>query len=196
MKAVGILAWALLVSAGMLGLMRYAAAPGKSGQAPQSWPTNESISPAPGRFNLVLSLHPQCPCSVATAEELSGILARTGEAMEVHALVFTPAGAGNDWSKTSLIETVEQLPHVRIIRDVDGRQAERFGALTSGDAQLYSPDGELIFHGGVTGARGHAGDNAGRDAVEDLVLGGGSSLHSTPVFGCSLQAQAERSDEK
>jgi hypothetical protein len=52
---------------------------------------------------------------------------------------------------------------------------------------LYGTDGRLLFRGGITGARGHEGDSAGRDAVVALISGGVSSAAvSTPVFGCQI----------
>jgi hypothetical protein len=52
----------------------------------------------------------------------------------------------------------------------------------------------LLFAGGITAARGHAGDNAGRSAIETLLAGGRPGYDRTPVFGCpivvnELQAQ-------
>ena len=60
-----------------------------------------------------------------------------------------------------------------------------FGAFTSGQVFLYGTSGELLFSGGITGSRGHEGDNAGRDAVESLLDRRNAPAH-TPVFGCSL----------
>jgi hypothetical protein len=45
---------------------------------------------------------------------------------------------------------------------------------------------QLIFHGGITAARGHAGMNAGRAALEQFALSGIGGRASTPVFGCPL----------
>ena len=59
-------------------------------------------------------------------------------------------------------------------------------ASTSGQTLLFDRDGDLIFSGGITGGRGHSGDNAGRDAIVSLVESGESTLDETPVFGCSL----------
>jgi hypothetical protein len=43
-----------------------------------------------------------------------------------------------------------------------------------------------MFQGGITGARGHEGDNAGQAAVIELVAGGRPSVRQTRVFGCAL----------
>ena len=52
-----------------------------------------------------------------------------------------------------------------MLRDDDGAEARRFGAETSGQTLLYDARGALAFSGGITGARGHAGDNAGRASL-------------------------------
>jgi hypothetical protein len=61
-----------------------------------------------------------------------------------------------------------------------------FGAETSGTILLYDYHGNLLFKGGITGSRGHAGDNLGEDAIASLCLGQAAATNQTPVFGCSL----------
>jgi hypothetical protein len=51
----------------------------------------------------------------------------------------------------------------------------------------------LIFSGGLTGSRGHAGDNAGRASVIALLDHGTPSRRSTSVFGCSLFSRSSES---
>ena len=67
-----------------------------------------------------------------------------------------------------------------------GTIAASFGAFTSGQVLLYDARrGALRFAGGITGARGHEGANAGRDALQS-VLDEGAAKARAPVFGCSL----------
>jgi hypothetical protein len=75
-----------------------------------------------------------------------------------------------------------------VIRDDDGHEAARFGTVTSGQTLLYDTHGHLIFSGGITGARGHAGDNAGRSTLVDLLNRKLTSTTGTNVYGCSLVA--------
>ena len=67
MKSIVVIVWALVICAGMGWLWEYSLRPGGKGQALPTWPVQASIAPIPGRYNLVLSLHPHCPCSSATA---------------------------------------------------------------------------------------------------------------------------------
>jgi hypothetical protein len=70
--------------------------------------------------------------------------------------------------------------------DEGGAEARRFGAATSGQALLYDAAGRLVFSGGITPARGHSGDSAGRDAIIRWVERGTAPQKSAFVFGCSL----------
>jgi len=44
----------------------------------------------------------------------------------------------------------------------------------------------LVFSGGITQSRGHAGDNAGENAIISLINTRAADQAKTPVFGCSL----------
>jgi len=192
MKPLVVAAWMLFICVGLAYLWKYQARPCDKGRAPVAWPADATVLPVPEKFNLVLSLHPHCPCSNATAEELDKLLAHTGSSMHVQVLLYAPTGTQNEqsieqWTQSSLTAAVRNFPHTTITVDPDGKLAEKFGALTSGDAQLFSPDGRLLFHGGVTESRGHSGDSAGSNAILQYVNGGGSSISETPVFGCAIQ---------
>jgi hypothetical protein len=88
------------------------------------------------------------------------------------------------WTPTELWRAAEALPDARVGWDVGGAEARRFGARTSGHVVLYDRAGRLLFQGGVTAARGQAGDNAGKDAVIALLTQGRAERAATPVFGC------------
>jgi hypothetical protein len=70
--------------------------------------------------------------------------------------------------------------------DEGGREARRFGASVSGQTVVYDQGGRLRFAGGITGARGHAGDNAGRRQVMRQLASSAGAGGATPVFGCEL----------
>ena len=83
------------------------------------------------------------------------------------------------------------IPGVATILDRGGREAARFGAHVSGQTFLYDAAGRLVFSGGMTIARGHAGDNDGEDALLALITAGHAPVASTPVFGCLLRGAAQ-----
>jgi hypothetical protein len=147
----------------------------------------------PLRHTLVVFLHPQCGCSNATVGELHALMTRLGDRIAVQVLVFRPSSAAPDWERTDVWQSVAAIPGVHLAPDVDARQARHFGALVSGQTLLYAPNGELLFSGGITFARGHAGDNDGRQAIVSAVLNSDVTTRRTPVFGCFLQDAAASS---
>lgn len=137
-------------------------------------------------MSLVLFVHPQCPCTRATIGELARIVAQCQGRLETFVLVFKPAQSSQEWEQTALCQEARAIPGVRVLSDADGREARRFAAKTSGQVALFDAAGRLVFSGGITGSRGHSGDNAGRTAVVSLVNGAASERDRTFVFGCSL----------
>ena len=106
--------------------------------------------------------------------------------LAVSVLFVKPPGLAREWEKNALWRSAAQIPGVNIACDDGGIEAARFDASTSGQTFLYSSDGKLLFRGGITASRGHAGDNAGSDAIALLVNGQTPAINHTPVFGCSL----------
>jgi len=108
-----------------------------------------------------------------------------------YVLFVKPANFSEGWEKTDLWTSAAAIPGVRVIEDDQGIEAGRFHAATSGQTMLYDKEGKLIFSGGITGARGHEGDNAGRTAIVSLLNLDEANRDETPVFGCPLFAQAD-----
>src|SRR5262249_1997706 len=137
-------------------------------------------------------LHPRCPCSRASLGELNRILARVGRRVSVHLLFWTPERSTPDWEHTDLWRSAKALPGASASADPAGREAALFGARTSGHTALYDPAGRLLFRGGITAGRGHAGDNAGSAAILALLDRGVAERRATSVFGCPLYAMETR----
>jgi hypothetical protein len=55
---------------------------------------------------------------------------------------------------------------------------------------VFDRSGTLTFSGGITGSRGHAGENAGESAVLAALTHEPLERERTPVFGCSLTGRA------
>jgi hypothetical protein len=104
----------------------------------------------------------------------------------VQVLFFQPTGAESNWAKSDLWRHAEVLPHATVRADEAGLEAALFGATTSGHALLFAPDGRLLFSGGLTSARGHAGPSAGGDALAMILRHQLPAVTETPVFGCPL----------
>jgi hypothetical protein len=181
------LAWLAGIGIGLSVLWQYEHAPGAVVEpAPSSWPSLAGIDRVPGRATLVMLVHPQCPCSRASVGELALVMARGQGLVDAHVLFYRPAGVSDDWHKTDLWSAAAAIPGVDVAVDEGGAAASRFGVATSGHTLLYDDQGRLQFSGGITGSRGHSGDNAGRTAIVSLLLHHAAEQHSTSVFGCSL----------
>ena len=196
--AVAAAIWLVLVAFGLGFLMRYAREPGDPGNVVTSWPIESRVRRSDSKPTLMVFAHPKCPCTAATLEELSWIMARCTNKVDCHVLFFQAEGEGPDWVKTSNWRTASAIEGVNVWSDPQSRCASRFGVRTSGHAILYDRHGHLAFEGGITPSRGHRGDNAGRTALLSLIRGGSvesltvdqpeASVDSTCVFGCPLHA--------
>jgi hypothetical protein len=182
---VGLL-WVAAVLVGMRALARYAADPGEAAEAPPTWPATSRIERTTNRPTLLVFAHPRCPCSRATVGELAQIMRNMPGGPTVYVLFVKPGGVEGSWERTDLWESASRIPGVRVLVDGDGREAELFGAKTSGHTVVYGASGRLRFAGGITGLRGHAGDNAGRRRVIAALRDDGAQDERNVVFGCPL----------
>ncbi|HEY0547003.1 MAG TPA: hypothetical protein VGC91_16615 [Pyrinomonadaceae bacterium] len=183
---VSIILWATLVSAGLSALWGYENAPGEVAESPVLWPADSQIQRAPNGATLVMLAHPHCPCTRASIGELASLMAHCQGRLKAYVLFLKPAGFSDDWEKTDLWQSAASIPGVTAVIDDGGVEARRFHAATSGQTVLYDADGRLVFSGGITGSRGHSGDNAGRSAIISLVNVGAAEQSETFVFGCPL----------
>ncbi len=104
---------------------------------------------------------------------------------------FMPPDQESEWSLLPLISSVKRIPHVAISYDTTGAQAELFGATTSGHVFIYDGRGILQFSGGITGSRGHTGDNKNFEIAKNTIIARSPKFATTPVFGCSLRGYNE-----
>jgi hypothetical protein len=186
--------WIATVAFGLGSLFQYENTPGPVGVLSQEWP-NTQIERANDRPTLVMVAHPRCPCTVASVAELARIMARLQGKVAACVLLVKPNESGPDWEETSLRRSAEAIPGVKVIFDRNGVEARRFGAETSGHTFLFDADGHLLFSGGITASRGHAGDNAGESAIVALVNNQTPPQTRSLVFGCSL-ANPVKTDSK
>ena len=189
--AAGLATWLLTIGAGLGLLWAYADTPGAPATAAATWPASAGFTRDTRGPVLVLFLHPKCPCSRATLGELARLLAGAPPPAAIDALVYRPADAEPGWERTDPWRSAAAMQGVHVMTDVGGAQARVFGAHVSGQTLLYSATGSLLFSGGITAARGHEGDNAGRTALMSILLGGHPAAIRTPVFGCYLYAESD-----
>jgi hypothetical protein len=179
--------WGASVALGFVVLMDYQNAPGAPAEPPSQWPASSALDPGgQTRGTLVLFAHPRCPCTRATLSELERLLHHVQGRVTTYVVFVQPEGYDRAWVRDHLWHRATAMPAVRPVRDVKGMEAERFGAFTSGQVLYYDEQQHLRFAGGITGARGHEGDNKGRQALRQLIQTGTANRTSTFVFGCAL----------
>lgn len=193
----GCVVWLSAVGYGLGLVWGFENSPGRIGTPPGKWPDNTRIERKSGLPTLVLFIHPHCPCSRATVGELAILMAHSQGLVNAKALFVKPADLGATWEKTDLWSSATDIPGVSVTTDDQGVEARRFGSKTSGQVALYSAEGQLVFSGGITGSRGHSGDNDGRTAIMSLISSGKAAKTETPVFGCPLakETSTKQSEE-
>jgi hypothetical protein len=183
--------WLSLTVVGIGFLWDYENTPGSAADAPALWPADSRLQRPDGRPTLVLLAHPHCPCTRASIGELSRLMTQARGLVTAQVLFVRPQGFSDEWERTDLWSSAAAIPGVSVVRDDEGVEALRFRAETSGQVVLYDGGGRLLFSGGITSARGHAGDNAGRSAIVSLLNADEAARRETPVFGCPLFARDE-----
>lgn len=178
--------WLGCAVAGLSVLWQWDNGAGESANAPKDWPAASHLVRASDSPTLVMLAHPHCSCTRASLAELAEVLARATDRPKTIVVFLKPASFGDGWEQTDLWQTASRLPNVVVVKDDEGREAQAFGAATSGQTLLYDKRGALQFSGGITGARAHQGDNAGRQSLLALLSGGPGARPETSVFGCPL----------
>jgi hypothetical protein len=183
--------WVAALVAGFTVLWHYAAHPGGRAPAPARWPAASSLTRDPTRATLLMFVHPRCPCSRASLIELGHLVARVGGRVDPIVAFVRPTGADDaDFARGELRTLAASLPEVRLVDDVGGVEAGRFGAETSGATLLYERDGSLAFSGGITSVRGHEGNSFGQERIVALLSGQRPDRADSPVFGCPLDDES------
>jgi hypothetical protein len=177
--------WAVAIAAGVVVLQAYATSPGASGRALPHWPQDSGIPLDGRRPTLLLFLHPACPCSRASVDELDALFSLCRDRVTAYVVRLRTPSLDRQ-GEHALDRSSGRCEGITIWDDDGGALARRFGVLTSGHVLLYDARGRLLFSGGITPARGHGGDSSGRSAVVAGILGARLDRATTPVFGCPL----------
>ena len=183
--------WSMGLAWGAISSFRYETTPGPTGAVRDQWPDSTKCHLSRGRHTLLMFLHPRCFCSHASLSELAVLMANCPGLVDAQVLFLHPTSFAPDWSKTDMWQLASRIPNVELRADYDGAECQHFNANVSGEVFLFSPDGELEFHGGITPGRGHTGDNVGRTSIEAILKKHTFQQNSTPVYGCLLRSTAK-----
>jgi hypothetical protein len=182
--------WCAGVAFGLGVVLNYESGAGTVGAVPRQWPAKSQIHRATDRTTLVMLAHPRCPCTEATMGELAKIMAGVQGKVNAYVLFYKPKGSAANWDQTALRRSAAAIPGVTVLSDVDGIEARRFGAETSGQTLLFDRNGRLLFSGGITDSRGHAGGNNGESAIIALANNKQPGQTTSLVFGCKINDRA------
>jgi hypothetical protein len=178
--------WMAALAFGGRVLFKYETTPGRVGLVSSNWPSVSAIPRSTDKATLLMLAHPHCPCTRASIGELAQIMAHAIGKVNAYVLFVKPSGAGADWDDTDLRRSAAAIPAVTVLTDENGTEAARFGAETSGHTLMFDRNGTLVFSGGITASRGHAGSNTGESAVLAALNQEPIQQARTSVFGCSL----------
>lgn len=183
---IALVLWASSIVGGMVFHYRYETTAGVSATGPKDWPDESRIPFSSGKVNIIVSLHPRCPCSRASLEALQRLQKQLGDRASIEVQFWMPEGAGPEWRETDLWQLAAALPNARLCADEGGVEAGRFGATTSGYVAIFNADGKRIYSGGLTAVRGRTGNSADIDRICALIEDELPAPLATPVFGCPL----------
>lgn len=182
--AVGVL-WVSVVLLGFYRLTAYELRKSPAIRAPRTWPADSGLPHSASRATLLIFLHPKCPCSRATLDELGRLLYEHPD-VEATAVFVRPDDVPEAWEKSELWQEADRIVGLNKHVDEGGREARRFDVTASGQTLIYSPDGHLAFEGGLTASRGHYGQNAASDAALGALEAAPATPLEFPTYGCPL----------
>jgi len=190
--AFGVALWIGGITAGFCALQRYSVTDGQARTPGDTTGVFFAAHRQPGRALLVMAVHPLCPCTRASLDELGDLLARSRGACDALLLQYHPLDGTPDWPVDSSPRKLGGV-EVQVLLDRGGKTAAELGAETSGHVVFVDAKGVVRFHGGLTIARGHHGRAAAQDAILELLGGGHPAIVSAPVFGCALESECSPS---
>lgn len=187
MVVAAIVLWFVCVLGAFGFVWRYKTAPGPRTVAPERWPHDSSLVLSATKPTLLVFAHPQCPCTRASIAELARLATRLGERAQIQIVLVRPPGTDPGFEDGTIAERAKAIPGARVIVDDGAKEADRFGAQTSGATLLYTSNGALAFSGGLTSARGHEGESPGQERILAVVKGEANPhVETAPTFGCEL----------
>lgn len=208
-----LLALGLATIFGWYQLARFSVTAGEQAAAPAQFPANLSASSnspasqvvsrlAPHIPLLLVFVHPRCSCTPATLEQLDTVLSSVPVPVQVDLVVYNSRALDDTPNLDRLREQTDAAIHnqsaplggfvnplhypAQLVPDTNGLLARRFGAATSGEVVLYSPDGRLLYQGGITPMRAHIGRTPASDALRTALTTGKPQSKTFSVFGCPI----------
>jgi len=184
--------WCTGIAIGFAILFAHAAKPGLQYASPHHWPSDVEIERPTDVSTLLFFVHPQCPCTFASLAELERAVAQSGSSLETILVLNCPTEKLDEWMQTAIVDRAKGITRARIFVDGDGQLSAKFRASVSGQCLLYSPNGQLLFQGGLTASRGHEGESLGQALLIRMLAHReakefeNQQALEVPVYGCEL----------
>lgn len=153
---------------------------------PQTWPAKTKITFSLRQPSLLMFVHPRCPCTRASLEELNRLVTNFPNRLNCWIIFLKPETVTDNWYQTDLWRKANKMKDLRVYLDQNGKEATLFSVKSSGRVLLYDTNMHLIFSGGLTASRGHEGDNLGKSTIEKYLKTHKLTTNSSPSFGCPL----------
>ncbi|MCZ6683021.1 MAG: hypothetical protein O7B26_07545, partial [Planctomycetota bacterium] len=114
--------WACTLGAGFGYLAWYSNAPGPAGTPPKHWPAGSLVQQNREQPTLLMFIHPGCPCTQASLEQLARILAQCQGLADVYAVFVRPPGVPRGWERADNWRTAAAIPEVHMVVDEEGAE--------------------------------------------------------------------------
>ncbi len=187
----GGLLWLSLVAYGAAQWMAYEHIAGPTARLPLVWPLDSMLPHDTRHGTIVMFVHPRCACTRAGLVKLRDALATRGARPTCHVLFLPALMNDSGQSLSANWQTAAEIDQAQLQNDMDGSEAARFGATTSGYVLYYDPRGALRFAGGLTAQRGGEAASAYEQGLRHALTTPGYPLIHAPVFGCALLNRTE-----
>lgn len=191
-KMAFILSWFFSSVGALAYLWTYETMACPKGITPTQWSNQGLLKRENNKPIMIMTLHPKCPCSDSSLEELAWILTHSLQSIDTYILFIRPSMAEAGWEKSKYWKKAKELPGVYVMTDIDGNESRRLGGTTSGHVIFYNNQGQLLFSGGITGARSQVGNNPARQALLEIINHKRNQTIMTSVYGCALETPANR----
>lgn len=177
--------WIGLIALGAKILLNYDFKSGPQSSSIKHFPKKSKLKLDPKLETILIFVHPNCPCSSASLEELNRLITNSQGKLKTIIIFIKPDGSDDKWLDTALWNKAKSMK-VETYIDQGNREAKIFQTKTSGEVFLFNPKGDLLFHGGITASRGHEGDNQGEESIDHYLKDERLTVTKSPVFGCQL----------
>ncbi|MDQ8196538.1 hypothetical protein QEH56_00170 [Pelagicoccus enzymogenes] len=185
--------WVGGIAAGSIAMWNHEYSSAEPNDAPLSLPPQlQTFASAEKPITLFMAVHPDCPCTGASLEQVDRLIARNPDSIRLVGLVRggeeSAAHSEHDFQTGTYWKRLSAMPNAQPVADANGALARLLGTHASGATIAYDQSGNLRFQGGLTASRGHAGPSRALTELESIARQSAPlELCTTPTFGCALE---------